>query len=207
MNEIIKIREENGKQAVSARELYLFLEVRSDFTDWCKRMFEYGFEDNKDFTLILGKSSGGRPSTDYALSLDCAKEISMLQRTEKGKQARQYFIEMEKKATAQLSTLDILEISIKKLREQEQRMVAVETDVKQLKAATQARPEVFTAAGFLTIKGIPATIQTCVKIGKAATKVCKEKGWPIDTMPDPRFGKVNVYPTDALNVAYTAVQF
>ncbi len=59
-------------------------------------MFEYGFEREKDFTLISAKSTGGRPSTDYALSLDCAKEISMLQRTEKGKQARLYFIACEK---------------------------------------------------------------------------------------------------------------
>jgi anti-repressor protein len=97
MNELIKITEENGNQVVSARELYRFLESKADFTDWCKRMFEYGFEEDRDFTTILWKSTGGRPSVDYALSLDTAKEIAMLQRTEKGKQARLYFIECEKK--------------------------------------------------------------------------------------------------------------
>ena len=79
--ELIKITDHDGKQAVSARELHGFLEVKTDFTDWCKRMFEYGFDEDKDFTPILGISTGGRPSTDYALSLDCAKEISMIQRT------------------------------------------------------------------------------------------------------------------------------
>lgn len=59
-------------------------------------MIEYGFEYGKDFTSILGKSSGGRPSMDYSLTIDMAKEISMIQRTDRGKQARSYFIECEK---------------------------------------------------------------------------------------------------------------
>lgn len=97
MNELIKVTEtEDGKQSVSARELYTFLEVSEKFTDWSKRMFEYGFDEEKDFIRIIGKSNGGRPSIDYALTIDTAKEISMIQRTEKGKQARKYFIECEK---------------------------------------------------------------------------------------------------------------
>jgi phage anti-repressor protein len=84
MNEIIKIRELSGRQIISARELHDFLEVGRDFTTWCKQMFEYGFEENKDFTPISVKSTGGRPSTDYALTLDCGKEIAMIQRTPKG---------------------------------------------------------------------------------------------------------------------------
>jgi anti-repressor protein len=99
-NELIKITEHDGEQVVSARELYEFLEVKRDFTNWCKQMFEYGFEEQKDFTPIMAKSTGGRPSVDYALCLDMAKEISMLQRTDKGKQARQYFIQCEKAALA-----------------------------------------------------------------------------------------------------------
>jgi phage anti-repressor protein len=96
MNELITITEQDSKQIVSARELYDFLEINTDFTNWCKRMFEYGFEGGKEFTPILGKSTGGRPSIDYALTLDTAKEISMIQRSENGKQARQYFIACEK---------------------------------------------------------------------------------------------------------------
>lgn len=98
MNELIPfLPAQNGTQAVSARVLYEFLEIGTDFTTWCNRMFEYGFEANIDFTPILGKSPMGRPSTDYALTLDCAKEISMIQRSEKGKTARLYFIECEKR--------------------------------------------------------------------------------------------------------------
>ena len=98
---LIKITEENGCKAVSARDLYEFLEVKTDFTDWCKRMFDYGFEENIDYTILLKNKekviSKSNPM-DYALILDCAKEISMLQRSEKGKQARQYFIQCEKAA-------------------------------------------------------------------------------------------------------------
>ncbi|MDQ6477840.1 phage antirepressor KilAC domain-containing protein [Dyadobacter sp. LHD-138] len=88
---------EGGKNIISSRDLYVFLEVKRDFTNWCKQMFDYGFEEGKDFTPILAKSTGGRPSIDYAITLDSAKEISMIQRTAKGKQARQYFIACEKR--------------------------------------------------------------------------------------------------------------
>ncbi|WP_448529193.1 antA/AntB antirepressor family protein [Raineya sp.] len=88
---------EQGSQVVSARDLYDFLGVKTDFTDWCKRMFDYGFEQGQDFSPILRKSTLGRPSIDYALTLDTAKEISMLQRSEKGRQVRRYFIECEKR--------------------------------------------------------------------------------------------------------------
>jgi anti-repressor protein len=59
-------------------------------------MCEYGFNDGIDFSSILSESTGGRPATDHQLTIDMAKEIAMLQRNEKGKQARQYFIEVEK---------------------------------------------------------------------------------------------------------------
>ena len=100
MIELIKITERDGKQAVSARELYTFLEIQTPFTMWAERMFEYGFTENVDYVSLSQKSEkpqGGRPQIDYALSISCAKEISMLQRNDKGKQARQYFIEAENK--------------------------------------------------------------------------------------------------------------
>lgn len=111
MYELIKIKQHNGKRAVSARELYGFLEVSRDFTNWCKQMFEYGFEEEKDFTPILAKSTGGRPSVDYALTLDCAKEIAMIQRNDKGKMAREYFIECEQALINQKKTLDFTDPS------------------------------------------------------------------------------------------------
>lgn len=99
-NELIKItQDENGNSVVSGRDLHKFLEVNTPYHMWFPRMVEYGFTENVDFISFEQKCSkpiGGRPQQDHALTLDMAKEISMIQRTEKGKQARQYFIEVEK---------------------------------------------------------------------------------------------------------------
>lgn len=96
MNNLIPVNYDGEKQTVSGRELHEFLEVGTHFKDWFPRMCEYGFSENIDFCSILSESTGGRPGTDYQITVEMAKEISMLQRTEKGKQARQYFIQLEK---------------------------------------------------------------------------------------------------------------
>lgn len=97
-----EIRERDGRQAVLGRELHAFLCAKAHYKDWFPRMAEYGFIEGQDFCSILSESTGGRPSVDHALSLDMAKELSMIQRTDRGKQARQYFIEVEKRARQQV---------------------------------------------------------------------------------------------------------
>jgi len=94
MNELIKI--DNDRQTVSGRSLHEFLEIETRYNDWFHRMVEYGFIEGMDFYSILSESTGGRPGTDHQLTIDMAKEVCMIQRTERGKQARQYFIEVEK---------------------------------------------------------------------------------------------------------------
>ena len=99
MNELITITtNEVGEPTVLGRELHEFLGVTTRYNDWFPRMAEYGFTEGKDFYSFLSKTSetGGRPSTDHLLTIDMAKEICMIQRTEVGKQARQYFIQVEK---------------------------------------------------------------------------------------------------------------
>ena len=97
MNELIKITtNEVGEPTVLGRELHEFLEVKTLYKDWFPRMVEYGFTEGKDFSSFLSESTGGRPSIDHLLTIDMAKEICMIQRTEVGKQARQYFIQVEK---------------------------------------------------------------------------------------------------------------
>jgi len=99
MNELIKIDYSNDRPAVSARELHEFLEVGARFNDWFSRMCEYGFTEGQDYYSILSNRSDGlpgKPRQDAALSIDMAKEICMLQRNEKGKIARQYFLQLEK---------------------------------------------------------------------------------------------------------------
>lgn len=96
MNELIKINYESDRSTVLARDLHEFLEVETPFNKWFSRMCEYGFTDGADFQTFLSESTGGRPATDAQLTIDMAKEICMLQRNEKGKQARQYFLQLER---------------------------------------------------------------------------------------------------------------
>lgn len=103
MNELIKIDYSNDNPVVSARELHEFLEVGTLYKDWFPRMREYGFTEGQDFNLLKierVQNEGGRVVSrtvvDAAITIDMAKEICMLQRNEKGKQARQYFIQLEK---------------------------------------------------------------------------------------------------------------
>ncbi len=212
MENLININGENGgKQVVSARELYKFLGIQTDFTDWCKRMFDYGFENGRDYTILLkneDKPVSKSNPVDYALTIDTAKEISMLQRSDKGKQARQYFIEVEKKlreSTKPLSTLDMLEMSIKQLREQEQRVSVIENDVLVLKAKSTTRPDYFTIAGYGTLNGYKVTLTLAARLGRLASGICKRENISTDTIPDPRFGVVKMYPTEILREVFNQV--
>lgn len=102
MNELIPIRDEGGRKAVTGRDLHEFLEIESRYNDWFPRMIEYGFTAGQDFVLKneYGQDKLGRRRevVNHIITLDMAKEISMIQRTERGKQARQYFIECERQA-------------------------------------------------------------------------------------------------------------
>lgn len=97
MEELIKVdTNENLEPVVSGRELHKILEVATAYKDWFPRMCEYGFVEGQDFSSFLSESTGGRPAVDHIIKMDMAKEICMLQRTERGKLARQYFIQVEK---------------------------------------------------------------------------------------------------------------
>lgn len=97
MNNLINVTlNENQEPVVSGRQLHKVLGVKTAYKDWFPRMTEYGFTEGEDFSSFLSKSTGGRPKQDHVLKLDMAKEIAMIQRTDKGKEVRQYFIQVEK---------------------------------------------------------------------------------------------------------------
>jgi anti-repressor protein len=99
MNELIKITEKDGKKAVSARELYKFLQASERFGNWIERQLQYGFTEGVDYIGCKEFNTlANQELNDLALTIECAKEISMLQKSEKGKEARLYFIAMEKRA-------------------------------------------------------------------------------------------------------------
>lgn len=98
--ELIKINYGTEQPTVSARDLHEKLNIGTEFAKWFSRMCEYGFSHESDYSEVIVKNDenpkGGRPATDYAISVDMAKQICMIQRTEKGKQYRQYFLDLEK---------------------------------------------------------------------------------------------------------------
>jgi anti-repressor protein len=96
MNNIIQINYETENPTVSARDLHDGLEIKTAFKDWFPRMSEFGFDEGKDFCSKKSESTGGRPLVDYEISVDMAKQICMIQRTEKGREYRQYFLDLEK---------------------------------------------------------------------------------------------------------------
>ncbi len=109
-------------QTVNARELHVFLEVKTSFKDWIiRRIQDCKFKEGYDFCSFLSESSGGRPSKDYHLTLDMAKHLSMIERKDKGHEAREYFIKCEKRfkqvATPQVDLANALEnpLTIKQL--------------------------------------------------------------------------------------------
>lgn len=101
MNELINVTlNENQEPIVSGRDLHQALEIKTQYTKWLERMSDYGFEENEDYVAISQKrltAQGNQTEyTDHVLKLDMAKEIAMLQRNEKSKQVRKYFIQIEK---------------------------------------------------------------------------------------------------------------
>lgn len=93
--ELMKINYENENPTVSGRELHEVLEVKSKYADWFKSMCSYGFSENVDYGAISKNLENGGRTIEHQLSINMAKEICMLQRSEKGKQFRQYFIAVE----------------------------------------------------------------------------------------------------------------
>ena len=136
--ELIKITERDGRQLVSGRELHEFLGVKTKYKDWFPRMMEYGFEEGIDYIAMAQKraTAQGNNTTfiDHGISIDMAKEISMIQRSEKGKIARQYFIQCEKqlKQVRQLSPMELMELQFIALKEHGQKLVQVENKVEKL---------------------------------------------------------------------------
>lgn len=96
MDELIRINFDSDCPTVSGRELHAALGIETRYNDWFKRMCEYGFDEGKDFYSFLSKTAeGGRPATDHQLTIDMAKQLCMIQRTDIGRRFRQYFIKVE----------------------------------------------------------------------------------------------------------------
>ena len=133
VNEMLPVyQNENGEKFVNARELHDQLMSKQKFTDWIKKRIEnYGFTENEDFFISLGKSTGGRPTTDFILTMDTAKEISMVENNEMGRAIRKYFIEVEKRFRQQQakSPAELIYMLAQQNMESERRMSQLQQQV------------------------------------------------------------------------------
>ena len=143
MNELIKINYESDRPTVLARDLHEFLEVKTAYKDWFPRMCEYGFAEGEDYCSFLSDRSDGlpgKPRQDAQLTIDMAKEICMLQRNEKGKQARQYFLQLEREWN---SPEAVMSRALRMAEERLERFKAINANLSVQNAIMQPKAEYF----------------------------------------------------------------
>lgn len=169
MNELLKIEvNENQEQTVSGRELHMFLGIETPYTKWFERMLQYGFTRDKDYTdknvsVLSDKREREYTQLDHIMKLDMAKELCMLARNDKGKEARQYFLEVEREWNSPEKVMArALKLADNKLKELK---VFVAEQTKQLEAA---KPKVIFADAV-------AAADSTILIGDMA-KLLKQNG-------------------------------
>ncbi len=198
MNELINIEIVNEKETVNARELWEFLESKQDFSTWIKaRIKKYNFVQDIDFTCFHKKMETN-PATikEYHLTIDMAKELSMVEHNEKGMKARRWFINREKKLQSfenkSLSIFDVLKEQIQMLENQEQRIKLIEA------RQETSQMEFFTVAGYCSLTNRKIDISQAGKLGRKCTQLSKKLDYDVGKISDPRFGQVNTYHLDVL---------
>lgn len=200
-------------QAVSARELHTFLESKQEFANWIKyRVGVYSFVEGSDFLIKLSKTQG-RPAKEYAITLDMAKELSMVERTDKGKQARKYFIECEKKLNQPKTTGDMLVQMAQAFAAIERKQLALQAEQAQLaerQRITEGKLEDFatgaehfsiTAYNKLFLQNSISNTQANAD-GRSISKLRKNQGIGLGTAPHPVWGTINTYPKAMLDAYY-----
>ncbi|MGJ4079230.1 phage antirepressor KilAC domain-containing protein [Corynebacterium macclintockiae] len=157
MSELIPIQDQDGIKAVLGRNLHEFLEIKERYTQWIARHIEkYGFIAGQDFIREIGESTGGRPSENHILTMDMAKELSMLQGNLKGKQARQYFIECERQAKApkidgnSITRMELIQIALNAETER----LALEAKAKELEPKAEAYSSFIEADGKYSVGAV-----------------------------------------------------
>jgi anti-repressor protein len=168
MSNLIPINYDNDRQTVNGRSLHEFLEVDSNYTTWFKRMTEYGFTEGSDFIPFSEESTGGRPSDNHQLTIEMAKELCMIQRTEKGKQARQYFIEIEKQWNSPEAVMArALKMADKKILSLESGIEERDSKIKELTPAAEFGITVGSSKGAILVRDFVKLLSNDgIKIGQ-----------------------------------------
>ena len=202
MNELIKVEKRDGIETCNARELHEFLEVASRFNDWIKsRVEKYGFIENEDYIVLTENlvSGNNAVSKSYYISLDMAKELSMVENNQKGKEARKYFIAREKESKKVLSPAELMVQQSQILLAQEKELIKINTRLNEVEAKQLTIDEnYYSIIGWCNLHNIKINISDANSLGRLCAKASREKGIPIDKIHDPRFGQINAYHKDIL---------
>ena len=223
MNEIITISQtminNTEVNAVNARDLHEVLESDTKFSDWIKRRLdETDAILNADYIIVSQKREtiteyGKKASiiTEYILTTDIAKEIAMLERNEKGKQVRRYFIEVEKaykRDRVAVSQLDYMQIQLNYLKEQDKKIhdlqnKTAEIHKEQLKTKHNINrilnnDNYMTLIAYMNLNGISQKGYHIPSLGKKAKKMSDEQGAFMGAVIDPRYGRINTYSVEIL---------
>jgi phage anti-repressor protein len=200
----------NTVKTVNARELHQWLEVGKDFSEWVKgRIEQYSFVENQDFMVVKSAPQNGGAGNrgakiDYHISLDMAKELSMVERNEKGKQARQYFIECERKANAVMTPAQMLLAQAQQMVDMEARLGATEEKLKQIEVNLPREQDYFTIIGWSRYIGSTVSNSEALTLGRKCAALSRKRGVPIGDTTDPRFGTVHTYHAGVCDEVFTA---
>lgn len=184
MNDLIKVNFDetsNTMPTISGRELHQALEVKSKYADWFKNMCGYGFSENTDFFTFSKILENGGRKIEHQLTIDMAKELCMIQRTPKGKECREYFLEIEKKWNSPEAVMArALKMADVKLLEATQKITVLETTVSvQKQQIAELQPKASYYDLVLNCKDLLSTTQIAKDYGKSAVwlnKYLHEKG-------------------------------
>ena len=206
MNELMKITEEEGRQVVSARDLYSYLEIKKHFTQWFDQN-KTQFNEHVDYQAVnlyvnASNGIGGTNKTDYALTIDCAKEMAMMSKVKKGKQAREYFIECEKlaKTLLPLTKLGWMELAVKTEKEN----LALEQTNNNLSTALDALSD---WAGILKVSQ-HNKIRENVLNWRILKRKSAELGFEVKKVPSNRYaGGQNLYHITVFKAVYPQLNY
>ena len=181
MDELIRINYDSECPTVNGRDLHEALQVKTAYKDWFPRMCDYGFEEGTDFCSFLSESSGGRPAVNHQLTIDMAKQLCMIQRTDIGRKFRQYFIQVEE---AWNSPEAIMARALQFANQQlellsQQNLALTETVAIQNQQITEMKPKVSYYDVVLNCKDLISTSAIAKDYGKSAiwmNRYLHEKG-------------------------------
>jgi anti-repressor protein len=217
--ELIKVQTDaTGQSVVSARDLHTFLEVQTRFNDWIKiRIKDYDFIQNQDYTLVTEKIVTNNPKnptsiqTDYAITLNVAKELAMVERNDKGKQARQYFIDCERKLQAiqkSLTPTEALLASVQRLVDIEREQLLTNKRLDKLEAEiNNVSEEHYSLEGYYGLRKWKwnMTLPEAQEKGRKLKALSGVMNCPVNKCHSVQYGEKNAYHKTVLDKYFDTI--